>query len=236
MLLKLESINVFIQASHIIRNVSLEVAKGEVVCLVGRNGAGKSTILRTIMGFLKPQSGGVEFMKQDISGFATHKIAKMGIGYAPEDEGIFPNLTVQENIEIGSWVKETSRSPEEKIKFAYEVFPKLIEYKSRRGGQISGGERKMLSIARALTLEPTMLLLDEPFEGLSPAITISVKERISEISSGGVSMLIAESNMNHVPEFTKKLYVIERGEIVFAGRPEEVHGKEAILKIITGYG
>ncbi|MGA2463812.1 MAG: ABC transporter ATP-binding protein [Thermodesulfobacteriota bacterium] len=234
MSLKVDHVDVFIQASHILRDILIEVAEGEVVCLIGRNGAGKSTMLRTIMGFLKPRSGRVEFLKQDISWLPAYKIAQMGMGYAPEDAGIFPDLTVQENIEIGSWVRETSRTPEEKVRLAYQVFPLLEKYRSRKGDQISGGERKMLSIARALASEPKMLLLDEPFEGLSPAISISIKEKIYEISMLGVSMLIAESNVHHVPESTRMLYVIERGEVIFAGKPEEVHKNEAVAKIISG--
>ncbi len=236
MLLKVDQVNVFIQSSLILRDILLEVAEGEVVCLIGRNGAGKSTALRTVMGFLTPLSGRIQFHKKDISGLPTYKIAQLGIGYAPEDAGIFPDLTVQENIEFGCWMRETARTPEEKVRLAYQVFPVLERYRSRKGDQISGGERKMLSIARALASDPIMLLLDEPFEGLSPALTISVKERIFEISGLGLSMVIAESNLHHVPEFTKTVYVIERGGIIFAGKPEEVHKEEAVAKIIGAYG
>ncbi|MEE9611608.1 MAG: ABC transporter ATP-binding protein [Desulfatiglandales bacterium] len=234
MMLKVDHINVFIQASHILRDVLLEIGEGEIVCLIGRNGAGKTTILRTILGFLAPRSGRIEFLKQDITGLSTYKIAQMGVGYAPEDAGIFPDLTTQENIEIASWMRKTSRTPEEKVTLAYQVFPVLERYRSRKGTQISGGERKMLSIARALASDPTMLLLDEPFEGLAPAIIPYINERIYESTKLGLSMLIAESNLHHVPEFTNKLYVIERGEIIFAARPEEVHKDEAVMKIIGG--
>jgi len=235
MLLRVDHINVFIQASHILREISLDVGENEVVCLVGRNGAGKSTTLRTVMGFLTPQSGKVEFLEQEISGLPTHKIAQMGISFAPEDSGIFSDLTVQENIEIGSWMKGKSQAHEDRIRLAYQVFPVLEKYKPRKGGQISGGERKMLSIARALVSGPKMLLLDEPFEGLSPALSMSVKEKIHEISKLGLSILIAESNLRHVPEFTETLYVLERGETIFSGKPDEVQNNKAVLKIIDGY-
>ena len=234
MLLRVDHINVFIQASHIIREVSLEVAEGEVVCLIGRNGAGKSTTLKTILGFLALESGRIEFLKEEISRLPTYKRAQMGMGYAPEDAGIFPDLTTQENIEVASWMRKTSRTPAEKVALAYQVFPVLERYRSRKGTQISGGERKMLSIARALASDPTMLLLDEPFEGLTPAIIPYINERLYESTKIGLSMLIAESNLHHVPEFTNKLYVIERGEIIFAAKPEEVYKEETIMRIISG--
>jgi branched-chain amino acid transport system ATP-binding protein len=234
MVLKVDQINVFIQASHILRDVFLEVGEGEVVCLIGRNGAGKTTTLRTIMGYLTPESGTVEFQNQDISGLSTYKIAKTGIGYMPGDGGIFADLTVHENIELGSWMRETSRTPEEKIDLAYQIFPLLERYKARKGDQVSGGERKMLAIARALASDPTMLLLDEPFEGLSPVIIPDINERIRQSAKMGLSMVIAESELHHVPDFTNKLYVIERGQIIFSGKPDDVQKEEAVMRIIGG--
>lgn len=233
-MLKVDNVNVFIQASHILRDLFLEVGEGEVVCLVGRNGAGKTTTLRTIMGFLAPESGAVEFQNQDISGLSTYKIAQMGIGYMPGDGGIFADLTVHENIELGSWMRETSRTPEEKVGLAYQVFPILEKYRDRKGDQVSGGERKMLAIARALASDPKMLLLDEPFEGLSPVIIPDINERIHDSSKMGLSMVIAESELHHVPEFTNRLYVIERGEIIYSGKLENVQKEEAIMRIIGG--
>ncbi len=234
MVLKVDQINVFIQASHILRDVILKVGEGEVVCLIGRNGAGKTTTLRTVMGYLTPESGRVEFKNQDISGLDTYKIAQMGLGYMPGDGGIFADLTVHENIELGSWTRETSRSPEEKVALAYQVFPILEKYKARKGDQVSGGERKMLAIARALASDPTMLLLDEPFEGLSPVIIPDINERIRESAKMGLSMVIAESELHHVQEFTNRLYVIERGQIIYSGMPEDVQKEEAVMKIIGG--
>lgn len=234
MVLKVDQINVFIQASHILRDVILKVGEGEVVCLIGRNGAGKTTTLRTVMGYHTPESGRVEFKNQDISGLDTYKIAQMGLGYMPGDGGIFADLTVHENIELGSWTRETSRSPEEKVELAYQVFPILERYKARKGDQVSGGERKMLAIARALASDPTMLLLDEPFEGLSPVIIPDINETIRESAKMGLSMVIAESELHHVPEFTNRLYVIERGQIIYSGMPEDVQKEEAVMKIIGG--
>jgi len=233
-MLTVAAVDVFIQASHILRSVSLAVGAREVVCLVGRNGAGKTTTLRTIMGYLRPQAGRVEFRGQPIHGRRTHEIARLGLGWAPEDSGIFADLTVAENIEIATWTRPGGRPAAERLELAYGVFPVLRGYRARKGPEMSGGERKMLSIARALALDPEMLLLDEPFEGLSPAIIPSVAEGIAAITTLGHSILIAESNIHHVPEYTTRLYVIERGEIIFAGTPDDAWRDGAVLRIIGG--
>ena len=233
-MLTVGAVDVFIQASHILRSVSLAVGAREVVCLVGRNGAGKTTTLRTIMGYLRPQAGRVEFRGRPIHGRRTHEIARLGLGWAPEDSGIFADLTVSENIEIATWTRPGGRPAAERLELAYGVFPVLRGYRARKGPEMSGGERKMLSIARALALDPEMLLLDEPFEGLSPAIIPSVAEGIAAITTLGHSILIAESNIHHVPEYTTRLYVIERGEIIFAGTPDDAWRDRAVLRIIGG--
>jgi len=234
MILEVDKIDVYIKASHILRNVSIEVGEKEVVCLIGRNGAGKTTTLRSVMGFLHPQSGSVRFMGQDIVGIAPYKIALMGIGYAPEDSGILGSLTTQENIEIATWNRMTSRTPENRVKLAYSVFPKLERYRARKGTQMSGGERKMLSVARTLALDSRLFLLDECFEGLSPAIIPQIAQSIHEIAKMGNSILIVESNIYHVPDFTDRLYVIERGEIIFSGKPQELKDDKSVLKIVAG--
>ena len=233
-MLTVGAVDVFIQASHLLRSVSLAVGAREVVCLVGRNGAGKTTTLRTIMGYLRPQAGRVEFRGRPIHGRRTHEIARLGLGWAPEDSGIFADLTVAENIEIATWTRPGGRPAAERLELAYGVFPVLRGYRARKGPEMSGGERKMLSIARALALDPEMLLLDEPFEGLSPTIIPSVAEGIAAITTLGHSILIAESNIHHVPEYTTRLYVIERGEIIFAGTPDDAWRVGAVLRIIGG--
>jgi branched-chain amino acid transport system ATP-binding protein len=232
--LSLDAVDVFIQSSHILRRVSLEVGAREVVCLVGRNGAGKTTTLRTVMGYLRPRSGAVEFRGHPIHGRRTHEIAMLGLGWAPEDCGIFSDLTVAENIEIATWTRPGGRPAGERVAQAYEVFPTLRRYAGRRGPEMSGGERKMLSIARALALDPEMLLLDEPFEGLSPAIVPAVSAGIAAITDLGRAILIAESNIHHVPEYTTRLYVVERGEIIFGGRPDDAWRDAGVSRIIGG--
>lgn len=233
-LLTVQDLEVLIQSSRILRGVSLEVKKGDVVCLIGRNGAGKTTTIRTILGFLRPKRGLITFKGQDLTLKKPFEIAQMGIGYAPEDSAIFPDLTTQENIEISTWTRSTGRPAKERIELAYQVFPVLRKYAQRKGTHMSGGERKMLSIARALALDAELFLLDEPFEGLAPAFVIQVASSIQEIARMGVSMLIAESNIYHVPDFTQRLYVLERGEIIFSGSPQQVATQDEVLRIIAG--
>ena len=234
-MLVVDAIDVFIQASHILRRVSLDVGPREVVGLVGRNGAGKTTTLRTIMGYLRPRAGAITFRGERIDGRRTHEIAKRGLGWAPEDSGIFPDLTVAENIEIATWTRPGGRPPAERLARAYEIFPVLARYAARKGPEMSGGERKMLSIARALALDPDMLILDEPFEGLSPAIVPVIAESLATVTTLGHSILLAESNIHHVPEYAARLYVIERGEIVFAGKPHEAWQDPGLVRIF-GHG
>ena len=233
-MLTVDRLNVYIQASHILRDVCLTVGGREVVCLIGRNGAGKTTTLRTIMGYNRPQSGSIAFGGRSLVGASPFEIARIGLGFSPEDSGVFGDLTVAENIEMATWTRPSARPAQDRIAMAYYVFPGLRRYDGRKGSQLSGGERKMLSIARALALDPEMLLLDEPFEGLSPAIIPDIGGGIHAITRMGRSILLAESNIHHVPEFADRLYVIERGEIIFAGRPAEVEGSQTVLKIIGG--
>ena len=233
-MLSLTGVDVFIQTSQILRGVSLEVGAREVVCLVGKNGSGKTTTLRTVMGYLRPRAGAVEFRGRPIHGRRTHEIAMLGLGWSPEDSAIFSDLTVAENIEIATWTRPGGRPAAERIAQAYDVFPGLRRYAARKGPEMSGGERKMLSIARALALDPEMLLLDEPFEGLSPAIIPTVSAGIAAITGLGRAILIAESNIHHVPDYTTRLYVIERGEIIFGGRPDDAWRDAGVSRIIGG--
>jgi branched-chain amino acid transport system ATP-binding protein len=232
-MLAIDSLAVDIQGSLILRGVSLRVGAGELVCLVGRNGAGKTTTFRTIMGYVRPVSGAVQFLGQAIVDMPTYRIAKLGIGYAPEESQVFADLTVAENIELPTWTRASGRSVQERIDLAYEIFPTLRQYAQRGGDQLSGGERKMVSIARALALDPRLLLLDEPFEGLSPAIIPSIAEGIASIRKLGHGVLMAESNVHHIPEYADRLYVLERGEILYEGRPGDTYPPE-VMKVVTG--
>jgi branched-chain amino acid transport system ATP-binding protein len=233
-MLRLENLGVSIQGSLILRGISLRVDAGELVCLVGRNGAGKTTTFRTIMGYLRPVAGAVQFKDQALVGLATHRIAQAGVGYSPEESQVFADLTVAENIELPTWTRPNGRPAKARIDLAYEIFPKLRQYATRAGDQLSGGERKMVSIARALALAPKLLLLDEPTEGLSPAIVPSIIDGLASIRAFGHAVLIAESNVHHVPDFTDRLYVLERGEIIYAGAPDGARRDPAVAKVIGG--
>jgi len=232
-MLAVDQLTVDIQNSRILRGVSIKVAAGQLVCLVGRNGAGKTTTFRSIMGYLKPVSGSIEFEGRSIAGMATHRIAQMGIGYAPEESQVFGDLTVAENIELATWTRPQGRDAKTRIDLAYTIFPTLRQYAARGGNQLSGGERKMVSIARALTLDPRLLLLDEPFEGLSPTIIPSIGEGIASIRRLGHGIVIAESNVHHIPDYADALYVIERGAIIYHGKPGDTYPPE-VMKVISG--
>ena len=233
-MLELDKLTVDIQNSRILRGISLQVAVGQLVCLIGRNGAGKTTTFRTIMGYLKPVSGTISLMTKSIAGLPTHQIAQLGIGYAPEESQVFADLNVAENIELPTWTRPQGRDAKTRIALAYEIFPRLRDYAARGGGQLSGGERKMVSIARALTLDPQLLLLDEPFEGLSPAIIPSISEGVASIRRLGHGVLMAESNIHHIPDYADSLYVLERGEIIFNGAPADAYASPEVMKLISG--
>ncbi len=232
-LLSLDQLVVDIETSRILRAVSLEVAAGELVCLVGRNGAGKTTTFRAIMGMVKPVSGEIRFDGQSIGGMATHRIARLGVGYSPEESQVFGDLTVAENIELPTWTRPQGRDARTRIDLAYDIFPTLRRYAARGGNQLSGGERKMVSIARALALDPRLLLLDEPFEGLSPAIIPSIADGIARVRRLGHGVLMAESNVHHIPDDVDRLYVLERGAIIWHGKPGGDYPLE-VMRVIGG--
>jgi branched-chain amino acid transport system ATP-binding protein len=233
-MLAVRDLAVEIQGSPVLRGVSFDVKEGEFVCLVGRNGAGKTTTFRTIMGFRKPAAGTIRFGDADLVGRHPFEIARLGVGYAPEESEIFGELTVSENIALPTWTCPAGRPAEARIADAYAVFPRLERYRDRGGQALSGGERKMVSIARALALDPKLLLLDEPTEGLSPAIVPAVVEGLAKIRAVGRAVFIAESNIHHVPDFADRLYVLERGEIIFSGRPEAARRDPAVARVIEG--
>ena len=235
-MLAVHDLIVDIEGSRVLRRVSFAVREGELVYLVGRNGAGKTTAFRSIMGFRKALSGSITFEERNLIGLRPFHIARLGIGFAPEESEVFGELTVAENIALPTWTRTDGRTAAERIDEAYKVFPNLRRYIDRSGQALSGGERKMLSIARALALGPKLLLLDEPTEGLSPVVIPSIIEGLSNIRAFGHAIFIAESNIHHVPDFADRLYVIERGEIIFAGRPEEARRNPAVGRIIEGVG
>ena len=238
-MLELDHINTFRGPAHVLRGVSLTVGDGEAVCLVGRNGAGKTTTIDSIMGLLPIRSGKITFKDRDITRLATHLRARLGIGYSPEDSGIFPDLTVAENFQISqlmgaSRVRGTSASGAEMDERVLAVFPEVKEFTGRRGLNLSGGQKKMVAIARAMTLSPSILLLDEPFEGLAPVVVNRFIDAVKKIKAMGISLLIAESNLNTATRIADRLYAIDRGEIIFQGDPKSAFQNEEVMKTIRG--
>jgi branched-chain amino acid transport system ATP-binding protein len=227
-MLELDRVETYRGPAQILRAVSLTLAGGEAVCLVGRNGAGKTTTIDTIMGLLPARSGAVRFKGQEVTRLPAHERARLGIGYAPEDCGIFPDLTVEENFQITAWLGK--EAPTE----VFGVFPELKTFLGRRGLHLSGGQKKMLAITRALTLRPAVLLLDEPFEGLAPVVVTRFIEAVRAIKALGVSVLIAESHVQNAGRIADRLYAIDRGEIIFSGRPAELLGNTDVMRTLHG--
>ncbi len=230
-MLELERIVTHRGPAQILRQLSLTVAEGEAVCLVGRNGAGKTTTIDSIMGLLPTRAGRISFRGRDITRQPAHERALLGIGYAPEDCGIFPDLTVEENFQITEWLGRRSASVEER---AFGVFPEVRTFLTRRGLHLSGGQKKMVAIVRAMTLSPAILLLDEPFEGLAPVVVTRFIEAVQAIKAMGLSLLIAESNVTNAVRVADRLYAIDRGEILFEGPPREVLANAEVMRTIRG--
>jgi branched-chain amino acid transport system ATP-binding protein len=231
-LLDLDGINTYRGTAHVLRTLSLRVGEGETVCLVGRNGAGKTTTLDSAMGLLPVRSGTVRFRSQDITRQPPHARARLGIGYAPEDCGIFPDLTVGENLQIGRWLAADKGAGAEDRSQA--IFPEIEQLTTRRGLNLSGGQKKMLAISRALALAPSVLLLDEPFEGLAPLVVTRFIEAARRIKGLGVSLLIAESNVTNAARVADRLYAIDRGEILFEGPPQAALDNPEVMRILRG--
>ena len=214
--------------SLIIHGISLEVEAGEIVCLLGRNGAGKTTTLRSIMGLTPPRSGRVIFKGQEITLHQPFQIARLGIGYVPDDRRIFPDLTVEENLEIVRRV--TRRDGRWTVQEVYQLFPVLRELRGNQGTGLSGGEQKMLAIGRALMGNPILLILDEPSEGLSPLMVRTLVEAIRQIREEGVTLLIADQNVKFARVAADRAYILEKGAIAYAGAMVDLWRDEEVVK------
>ena len=232
-MLELARLNTFRGPAQILRDVSLRVGAGEAVCLVGRNGAGKTTTIDSIMGLLPVRSGRIAFRQRDITRLPTHRRALLGIGYAPEDCGIFPDLSVEENFQITAGLAPRGAAAAGDAR-EFAIFPEVKGFMTRRGLHLSGGQKKMVAITRAMTLAPSILLLDEPFEGLAPVVVTRFIEAVRAIKAMGISLLIAESNLVNATRVADRLYAIDRGEIIFQGNPHDVFRNEDVMKTIRG--
>lgn len=239
-MLRLDQVHTYRGTAHVLRGISLSVQAAEAVCLVGRNGAGKTTTIENIMGLLPMRGGTITFQGRDISRLPAHERARLGIGYAPEHAGIFPDLTVAENFQISRQLARAPRpggsaSPDEDAEaHIFTVFPEVRDFLQRRGLHLSGGQKKMVAIARAMALSPKILLLDEPFEGLAPVVVIRFIDAVKKIKEMGISVLIAESNLMTASRVADRLYAIDRGEIIFEGAPQSAFTNEDVMKTIRG--
>jgi branched-chain amino acid transport system ATP-binding protein len=228
MMLEVEEIHTYYGLSHILFGVSLKVEEKTLVCLLGRNGAGKTTTMRTIIGLNPPKQGAVRFRGEDVTGLDPHLLTRKGVSYVPDDRRIFGDLTVGENLEIAirkprkgeGWGKEK----------VYEIFPALPKIESRKGGCLSGGEQKMLAVARALMGNPELLLLDEPTEGLAPALVRSLEEQIKKLRENGLTVLLAEQNVKSALRLSDRGYIIDNGQIRYRGSIEELRANEEVRK------
>lgn len=213
---------------EILHGISIGIKQGEITTLIGRNGVGKTTLLQTIMGFLKPKNGRIFFEKNEITGTKPHILAEMGISYVPQGKAIFPHMSVEEHIDIGAWILRDDRKKDFMLERIYHLFPRLKERKSQKAGTLSGGERQMLSIARALMSRPKLLLLDEPSFGLSPKLVDSVFERIHEINKDGVTIFLVEQNAKKALNNSDVGYVMDMGMIKFKDRSRDLLENEEV--------
>ena len=229
MLLQVQGINTYYGLSHVLFDVTLEVDRGEVVVLLGRNGAGKTTTMRSIMGLTAPRQGKVIFNGQDVTGLVPYKVARLGIGFVPEDRRIFPDLTVAANLDVGhkNLGGEAKKWTVERI---YHFFPRLKELSGRRGGWLSGGEQQMLTIARTLMGDPDLLLLDEPSEGLAPIIVKVLGEFIDVMKAEGMTILLSEQNVKFSLKHSDRAYIVDNGHIKYHGTIAELEKDEDIKK------
>ena len=228
-MLTVSNINSFYGAAHILHDVSLTISQGEAVALLGRNGAGKSTLMKSIIGIVPPRSGNIMFEGKEVSGLDPFVIARRGVGFVPEDRRIFVSLTVEENLEVGRRHAPTGREPWTREKL-YSIFPNLAEMRGRLAAHMSGGEQQMLTVARTLMGNPSLILLDEPSEGLSPKIVEQVAQAIIHVTASGITVLLSEQNMHFASLVSERAYVIEKGQIKFSGTIDSLRSNDDIRR------
>lgn len=233
-MLEVKDINVYYGAIHAIKGISLSVDEGEIVTLIGANGAGKSTTLRTISGLLKPKSGEINFLGKSIAGMAAHKIVREGISQVPEGRRIFAEMTVQENLELGAFTRSDNDEIKKDFEMVFGRFPRLKERREQLAGTLSGGEQQMLAMGRALMSRPKLLLLDEPSMGLAPLLIREIFSIIVDINKTGTTVLLVEQNANMALSIANRAYVLETGRITLSGDAKELAASEDIRKAYLG--
>jgi branched-chain amino acid transport system ATP-binding protein len=233
-MLRVDGINVYYGNIQALKGVSLEVNEGEIVTLIGANGAGKSTLLKTVSGLLKPKQGKIEFQNQSISGKAAQSIVKMGISHVPEGRRVFSNMTVEENLELGAYLRKDKAGIKEDFGKIFELFPRLEERLKQHAGTLSGGEQQMLAMGRALMARPRLLLLDEPSMGLAPLLVKTIFRIISDINETGTTIMLVEQNAHMALSIAHRAYVIETGKVVLSGTAEELNESDQIKMAYLG--
>lgn len=228
MILEVDGLDTYYGTSHILQGVRLSVGEGEVVALLGRNGVGKTTTLRSVMGLSPPRKGSIRFSGKEIAGLPPFETARMGVAYVPDDLRIFPDLTAEENLEIAR--RLSRRKGPWDLDRVYSLFPKLRDLAGARGINLSGGEKKMLGIGRALMANPALILLDEPSEGLAPLVVANLVETLVEIRSNGVTILLADQNLKFCRLVCGRGYILEKGSVCYSGGMDEIWGDEEIIR------
>ena len=233
-MLKIDNIDVYYGAIHALKGISLEVNEGEIVTLIGANGAGKSTTLRTISGLLKPKAGSITFLGQSIVGVRAHEIVKKGISQVPEGRRVFAEMTVMENLDLGAFVRKDKAGIQQDLKHVFELLPRLEERKNQSAGTLSGGEQQMLAMGRALMSRPKLLLLDEPSMGLAPLLIKEIFNIIVDINKSGTTVLLVEQNANMALSIANRAYVLETGRITLSGKAQDLAASEDVRKAYLG--
>ncbi|MBL3645971.1 ABC transporter ATP-binding protein [[Brevibacterium] frigoritolerans] len=233
-MLKIEDINVYYGNIQALKGISLSINEGEIVTLIGANGAGKSTLLKSISGLLKPKQGKIIYEGDSIGGKAAQSIVKMGISHVPEGRRVFANMTVEENLQLGAYLRKDKAGIKQDMEKVYELFPRLLERLKQQSGTLSGGEQQMLAMGRALMAKPRLLLLDEPSMGLAPLLVKQIFNIIEEINKTGTTILLVEQNANLALSIADRAYVVETGRIVLSGKSEELTASEEIKNAYLG--
>ena len=233
-MLEIKELNASYEKVQVLWGVSFTVNEGEIVSLLGSNGAGKSTTVKTIQGLLKSKSGSIRFMDRNIEGLPAYKIVDAGISLVPEGREIFPKMSVLENLILGAYVPRAKDLLEESLEWVFQLFPKLEERKKQLAGTMSGGEQQMLAIARALMSKPKLLMLDEPSLGLAPVLVLQVFEVIKKLNEEGVTILLVEQNVHHALELSDRGYVLEKGRIILEGKGSELLEHEYVKNAYLG--
>jgi branched-chain amino acid transport system ATP-binding protein len=233
-MLELNGLSVFYERVQVLWDVSFSVHEGEVVTLLGSNGAGKSTTVKTIQGLLRPGAGNIRFMNRSITGLPPYRIVEAGIALVPEGREIFPKMTALENLMLGSYVPRARDSVNARLEWIFQLFPQLAERKKQLAGTMSGGEQQMLAIARALMSKPKLLMLDEPSLGLAPVIVLQVFEIVQKLKDEGVTVLLVEQNVHHALEISDRAYILEKGRVILEGQGSDLLNNHYVREAYLG--